>query len=120
MNRRTLCILLVLIACFSIAFAKKWEDLQAKELGEGSAYAELEGSAAEEPEGIAVEEPEELPAEEPDWLARKGSAEGSADLNTPEKNEKKTDESATPAKGAPATGSFFTIGALTMTAVYIA
>ncbi|EGT39547.1 hypothetical protein CAEBREN_18626 [Caenorhabditis brenneri] len=54
---------------------------------------------------------------------RKGSAKNAAQTasfaTVASIEEKKPDESATPAKGAPATGSFFTIGALTMAAIYI-
>ncbi|EGT39549.1 hypothetical protein CAEBREN_15201 [Caenorhabditis brenneri] len=101
MNRQTLCILLVLVACFSIAFAipEDEEKRQHQQRAEG---------------GTGNEKSNEMRA--------KDAAEfkGSATLKTPENDEKKTDESATPAKGAPAIGSFFTIGALTMAAVYIA
>ncbi|EGT31252.1 hypothetical protein CAEBREN_08729 [Caenorhabditis brenneri] len=100
MNRRTLCILFVLVACFSIAFAIP-EDEEIKQDQQNA-----EG-------GTRNEKNKEMRA--------KDAAEfkGSATLKTPENDEKKTDESATPAKAAPAIDSFFTIGALTMATVYI-
>ncbi|EGT39533.1 hypothetical protein CAEBREN_06576 [Caenorhabditis brenneri] len=123
MNLRTLCIFFVLVACFSIAFAIEWEDLQAKELGEGSGYAEPEGSGVAEVESPVEVEPEGVYDEEPQGFPDAGPAEGSAAPKTKDwedlakKDEKKTDESATPAKGAAVIGSFFTIGLYSDTAI---
>ncbi|CAL2028091.1 unnamed protein product [Caenorhabditis brenneri] len=102
MNRRTLCILLVLVACFSIAFSISADEEKRRDQ-----------QRADE-ERMRNEKDKEMKAKD---AAKPG---GSADPKTPEQEEKKTDESATPAKGAHATDSFFTIGALAMAAIYIA
>ncbi|EGT31429.1 hypothetical protein CAEBREN_06785 [Caenorhabditis brenneri] len=105
MNLRTLCILFVIVGCFSIAFAKEYKDL-----------------TAEEPEAAEVRE-------EFGDLLKDSNEEGNGNAKNaaPAGNfatvasieEKKPVESATPAKGAYATG-LFSIGALTMAAFYIA
>ncbi|CAL2028090.1 unnamed protein product [Caenorhabditis brenneri] len=93
MNRRTLCILLVLVACFSIVPAKEYKDLLKDSNEEGNGGAK---NAAQTASFATV-----------------------ASIKEESGEEKKPDGSATPAKGAPSTGSFFTIGALTMASVYI-
>ncbi|CAL2028088.1 unnamed protein product [Caenorhabditis brenneri] len=112
MNRRTLCILFVIVVCFSIAFSKEYNDL-----------------TAEEPEGSAAEVSKELEGSMKDSnkkgygnaknAAQTASFATVASIKEESGEEKKPDESATLVKGAPATDSFFTIGALTMAAIYI-
>ncbi|CAL2028087.1 unnamed protein product [Caenorhabditis brenneri] len=111
MNRRTLCILFVIVGCFSIVLAKEYKDLTAEE---------PEAAEVREEFGDSMEYSDEKGFGNAKTAAPAGNFATVPSIKKESEEEKKPDESATPAKGASSTGSFFTIGALTMAAVYIA
>ncbi|CAL2028086.1 unnamed protein product [Caenorhabditis brenneri] len=108
MNRRTLCILFVIVACFSIVLSKEYKDLTAEEHEAAEVREELEGSMKDS-------------NQKRDGSAKNAAPTGNFSTATSSEDkesgkEKKPDESATPAKEAPSTDSFFTIGLYSDTA----